>query len=150
MTRVALLNAIKTHLVAGGLGLTTDTVIIGRMDPSLAQPRKTLVFITPVSCPERRIDDDLKRCSIDLVIGCLIAIDTGNKAQGDVEQLINTYDPIHAKLEELEPSALTGAKKFLMNDSGPIPLGFGDHDNVVAMICGWTIEHERTSATTGA
>lgn len=143
-----LLKRWKQHVVdEASLGLAEDTVRIATMDPSLLSGRRML-FITPMSVPSRYIDDDVKRCTIELVTTFVMQVDQTVR-DGDLDQLLEAYEPLHAHMEGLLPANLEGAKKVTDADDGWQMLGLDQDQGVVAAMCGWEIEYERTRGTTG-
>lgn len=143
-----LLQRWKTHVTdEASLGLTAETVLIRTVDPSLVRSRRML-FITPLTIPSRYIDDDVKRCTIEMVTTFAMQLDQ-TRRDNDLAQLLEAYEPLHAHMEGLMPAGLNGAKKVTDADEGWQMLGLDTGQGIVAAMCGWEIEYERKRGTTG-
>jgi len=141
----AIINAVKSHIVAGDVGLDADDVIIGRVD--LTRMRGSMaLWLVEVQTDDQLVEED-KRSTIQLVTMFVLKVD-GGSSKGDIEQLRDAYDAVHARLEGLEVKGPAGARGFAQTDS-QTPLGLDDKDAIVGMICGWEITRDRTRATTG-
>lgn len=147
MSRVAnILAAVKAKALEAA-SLHAERVMIGKIAPA-AMKAGPYCCIVPDRQPSEWKDDEQLERRLEIKVGVLLRSDLA-KADPDL-QLVEAYEPIHAKIEELRHgSSAAGAVFDRMEEDKDGP----QYDEEVKdfpvrfVLCRWTITFHRTAAS---
>lgn len=145
-TRNAILNVIKDGLI-GLASLHADRVRIGtfRPDQATADPRVMIFWRGDFGTRKEGINSEREMYVIVAVIG----VSDAGEATGDLEQLSEMFDLIHAKVEALADDDLSASVLEMKEVSPGIePSGFDGYDNVHYVGCTWRVQYQRALEAT--
>src|SRR3989304_7312796 len=145
-TRTAILDDIKTA-IAAVTGMHAERVSIGLINPGK-------VGIAPVAGifwqrDQGRLGDGTRsERELLIITACIVRIDPA-KTTSQLQQLSETYDSIHAKLDDLADGGITGKVLSMFEHSIGIEAGgFDDDDSLVYVASAWTARYLRTLEAT--